>query len=1067
MEVADVLRAGAFLTGSSQSEAVTNLKEVLQYRLTQYRAFLGLQGIPRHLDSSLEDVQLETASEALHTIERLQEVWTSKLTLPSHATSSRDQTVSRSRTESNPSSNGDFIGARDLAHIRTLISIIFKWAVEPLLSRVGSAIPTKSTAKRHGGAKIIDLTGVPSDYETLSLFLTRLMCLILPGGSQGPLSQTVITVTLLNRHLTDLLRPCIVLGWLPKSMATDSVHTLDDLRPLVVHLLSILPASQTIASLGSILSDAPSSLSYVLRSCSFLLSRQLLRPDGVHGLLTAVFGEEDGSEDDAPLEKLEHVGRLLSAVPAGMKPEGYYAIITPRLVSLLAADMPPAHRRAVAFSLSRMLASDENLNSPGFVSKTLLPILHYPFLTAYANDTDGSPSQSPDEEQGMTPSGSLSTLQTLLTNADPSPTFITDLLTPIVPALFAILSSLESTKTSDPAIRETVKGFLSTWGRVVGTPEGIEVLWRVVDGEGGEWQTDVAGEITKVEKADRTPSLSLFTPEDLRRAEQSGEFDVDSNLLDLRPDPVRFVRYLKTIERADISSELFVRLLEAYRENKADPDGDPLRTLLYLQLILQMQNQLSADSSSSNILRKPDHILVFIKHALESAQPVTPSAQAGRRHEDKTGLRMEDLRIIPEKEEEVEEGDSDDETPDAGPSGSSDQEMIVTAVNLLLSILEANADLSARTSPILNDIFSLLEPLAKDPSDTLRPLAREARMVMTARLASTSASSQTRAKRNNEEGPQETYQKALKLLQDPLLPVRAHGLLLLRQLVTARKSKSGSFEEPLVDRALVPGILSIFLQSVQDDDSYMYLNAVQGLSAMVDGFGKDVLKGLVGVYAEGLGGLGGSAMTQQDVDTRTRVGEALGQVIRRCGDTLPAYANILIPPLYGVVRAFHFPTILRMSAISLLAQCAKTNAMSVLSYAADLSEAMIDLLQVETVPAAPRPKRSSTKSPDEDDKAEEPERQATVDSQPTSANSKFPPLRRAALHFLSLVVRACTTRVYEAGDGGELAFPAQLVGRAKTTLGYVAATDEDAVVRVMARETLEGLDELAEAMLGL
>lgn len=203
----------------------------------------------------------------------------------------------------------------------------------------------------------------------------------------------------------------------------------------------------------------------------------------------------------------------------------------------------------------------------------------------------------------------------------------------------------------------------------------------------------------------------------------------------------------------------------------------------------------------------------------------------------------------------------------------------------------ANADLSARTSPILNDIFSLLEPLAKDPSDTLRPLAREARMVMTARLASTSASSQTRAKRNNEEGPQETYQKALKLLQDPLLPVRAHGLLLLRQLVTARKSKSGSFEEPLVDRALVPGILSIFLQSVQDDDSYMYLNAVQGLSAMVDGFGKDVLKGLVGVYAEGLGGLGGSAMTQQDVDTRTRVGEALGQVIRRCGDTLPAYGQ--------------------------------------------------------------------------------------------------------------------------------------------------------------------------------
>lgn len=195
---------------------------------------------------------------------------------------------------------------------------------------------------------------------------------------------------------------------------------------------------------------------------------------------------------------------------------------------------------------------------------------------------------------------------------------------------------------------------------------------------------------------------------------------------------------------------------------------------------------------------------------------------------------------------------------------------------------------------MLNDIFDLLEPLSKAPEEELRSLAREARMVMTARLASTSESAGRKrghASSDDAEDPQETYQKALKLLQDPLLPVRAHGLMLLRQLVSARKEPSGKLSEPSLDRALIPGILSIFMQSVQDDDSYMFLNAVQGLSAMVDGFGKEVLRNLVSVYSDGLDGLSASTMSQHDVDMRTRVGEALGQVIRRCGDALPSYGT--------------------------------------------------------------------------------------------------------------------------------------------------------------------------------
>ena len=167
-------------------------------------------------------------------------------------------------------------------------------------------------------------------------------------------------------------------------------------------------------------------------------------------------------------------------------------------------------------------------------------------------------------------------------------------------------------------------------------------------------------------------------------------------------------------------------------------------------------------------------------------------------------------------------------------------------------------------------------------------------MVLTARLASTSSppeSSSSVSNVNSDEDPKAIYQKALNLLQDPLLPVRAHGLLLLRQLASSKSPspKDPTKLTPALDPALVPGVLSIFLQSIQDEDSYIFLNAVQGLAAMVEGFGKDVLRGLVADYIRGLDGVGAGALNQGEVDVRVRIGEALGQVVRRCGETLPSY----------------------------------------------------------------------------------------------------------------------------------------------------------------------------------
>jgi hypothetical protein len=171
---------------------------------------------------------------------------------------------------------------------------------------------------------------------------------------------------------------------------------------------------------------------------------------------------------------------------------------------------------------------------------------------------------------------------------------------------------------------------------------------------------------------------------------------------------------------------------------------------------------------------------------------------------------------------------------------------------------------------------------------------------------------------------------------------------------------------------------------------------------------------------------------------------------------------------------------------------AETNALSLFPYAADLFGGMIELLHLESVPAiSPPPKQPTLSEPnpddhesgkgsrkmkveddhegDEQDEEIEPTLQSlppTMDAYPTVANSKFPPLRRAALHFLALLIRACISRVYDMGSTGML-IPDAYVSRARATLGYVASTDEDAVVRVMAREAGEGLGQLSNALAGL
>jgi hypothetical protein len=131
------------------------------------------------------------------------------------------------------------IGTRDISQLRTLLSIVFKWGTEPLLAYIQVAWPAARNAHVPSGSKILDVDDASQSYAKLTTITRRLLSLLFPRGVHGTIPQTLITSTLLNRHVTDLLRPGIALGWVPKALSTGPLSVVDDFRPLVMRLMSM------------------------------------------------------------------------------------------------------------------------------------------------------------------------------------------------------------------------------------------------------------------------------------------------------------------------------------------------------------------------------------------------------------------------------------------------------------------------------------------------------------------------------------------------------------------------------------------------------------------------------------------------------------------------------------------------------------------------------------------------------------------------------------------------------------------------------------------------------------
>lgn len=695
-------------------------------------------------------------------------------------------------------------------------------------------------------------------------------------------------------HLTPIVLATVTLAWTP----TVAPPTYAAVRSQLLAVMAELSPTQALGALGTALKFVQAGKTrppkawvrryptYVEGALSSLMSGQLQRPGGVRGIIENVLGEAGNmaGPEAVDAQKLDQVTGLLARAPRGVPEEKYIPALMERLMELVAPESsahPVVFTHAAAYIVYRLWY--ENAVAKDWLNHHL----HDPFLTP----GEGGGVLIPPNQVAR----NVQALGKLVLHAPPSAEFTDFVMRPILPPLFALYEalspsgvSIEKAKTS--GLLDDVSTLLTSWGKLASESDGVAGLWSIITGGRG-WPASADGtELAWRPKGDSAslvrgypaalegmdvdePSIrTLSDPEALGADEEAL-----LSQLNLSPNPTRFAQFLKRLDRRDLSSAILLKVLNAWRVRYA-AQTDPLESLLFLKLTLEMIDTLGPEK----LMQDTGSVLAFVEAVLGDEARAVKRPGEGSEAKAKGPLIQE-----VDDGDAAMDGDDDADLPDLTEEGVSQLGLVETSISLMIAALEKDEKLNHATARILHPINDHLEVLSESsPSGSVRRLAREALLLLLLRRSqalSVSGGEVTDSKPSEgTEGADQklsqtssvraTYQRALGLLADPIVPVRAHGLQLLADL-----SKS-----PDYDPALTPGVLDAFMGAIQDQDSYIYLHAVQGLTAMCSNLGAPIFRTLVSAYGP-QGELSGDKL-----DKALRVGEALGMVIERSGKAFAA-----------------------------------------------------------------------------------------------------------------------------------------------------------------------------------
>ncbi|SGZ24900.1 BQ5605_C023g09752 [Microbotryum silenes-dioicae] len=1059
---------------SSSKNRQEQLDELLQRRLDGYYALIARargEETPESLDqiSGQDELERETARAALKSLANVNELLLQE-------TTSRKETApppapAKARGEVKPPPPPK-LSVKDNQVVSQLAGIVARWGIARYVA--AGILPTSlMTSRRSPTAfnkgKIVEIVEgetIPGGQGRLQHFVQGVLELIGPRAD-GEMKQLIIPQVLLPLigGLVQLSKsPTKHVDEPPRSEYQNQLDALLDSRPPTVIIPNLL----------AILSTSSTDNDWSKPTIANLLSRQLLRTGGVRSLLVVVVGvgSAAGSADHVDTRKMDLVMRLLRARSENVEDEkDDYSSTLHQLFDILDSAIqssldpvssktppPPATiLQITVYVLSHFILTPPHPSCALFISKKLYAAcLPFDYLCASPSSVVTEDDVNPPVVTPFELLSCLTRLSWITLYAPPSySSFLVNLLSPILETLLSLYTSLNPSLASthpslggvDPRFNEETKALLQVWNKSIVDSQteenGIEVEGGLVD----EGVKIFSRAIERMEKGEvfgfdhggreaqfvvdplAQGGIAIRVLEPLKGKQREEEANLDSMV-----DAQSVVGWLKECGNGDLNGALLIRWLDELSVLRREKGLEGVKkSLTRLQLVTQMVEEMG-----SEILKKPEQLVGFVAHALEDDE------DDGKETKD-TDVKIEEvnkeespsifkLNLIDDDPSKASEEDNGEEPIIPGVGAD---EMRLTALTLLLALLEANKSISPSSNALMSTIYEKLDSIAeKSKSELVPTLAREAKLVLSAReaLYASTTIGATEFKAAPYSESRKTYQLALRYLQDPLLPVRAQGLSLLRTLVHS----GDAFLK--TDPALVPAVLDIFVQSLSEEDSFLYLNAIQGLSSLADVHGKQIVQRLLMVYrggsSEGFKAISEDEGGRAELDKRLRMAETLTQVIERAGQALSILVADLVPTLLVVLRGRDLPTPLRSSALTVLASCVEVDVKAVKGWVGMVVEACLTLLSIESRPVRrkrqvqleeedsssddddegrtarlPNPFKTASDNADQKKRPEE-----TPD--PTSKDTNHPAFRRSAVLFLSLTLRSIQKLKYAAIEEG-------------------------------------------------
>ncbi|TIC17178.1 hypothetical protein E3Q13_02664 [Wallemia mellicola] len=737
-------------------------------------------------------------------------------------------------------------------------------------------------------------------------------------------------------------------------------------------LLSNLPTSSSILSLTSIIKSSKDTNK--ISKSKFVLSNLLLKPNGIQSLLQLSLKSDEFNQ-----QKINFLAKMLSTKPTNMIDDTYIELLIKNLLHTTLFDPPTTHLKVISNTIDLL-----QLKSPSSTNYYLdLHILN-PFF------------------QLDNPSAITNALLYIKHLNIHSKLTLDNYTNRLLPILFNLAQHLNNSKTVNPDFKLILDEIFASWSTHISKENAVNSIWSTLNSNNGwnddslEWSSSNPDGLQIIKKSSSsTNKPNLFN---ISQHEQN-------DLFEITPNPQLLATFVINIHRKEISSNILIKCLSQYHglEDFSNYEMLNIKEILkYLQFSTALIEQMG-----STVLDNKDEILGFIYHTLQIQQSSTTNETETL---NRPAKGLQDLLIF-ETQNDTVESDTDEHLQ------SVDQILISTALSLLLAILEANSHLNVDNTPLLALINQKLD-IFIDQFPAISPVANECKLVLLARNVTTSEMMPSNSAYKEQH---EIYQQSLKEIQDPSLPVKAHGLDQLRKLVesTASKNLIIPYDQLTLDETLIDGILDVFIQAIKADDSYIYLNAVRGLVIMMDKIGHEIIAELSKRYS-----INKTSITEIELDQRLRIGEAIIQVFQRLSNALPSYTHLILPQLINVMSNNDFPALLRASSITILSEACSTCIKAIEPYIFEVLDGIRDLLVIE----------SSKSSKDLDN--------------PLDKDTKLVQLKRSALIFLARFFRE------NRRDRG-VYIPSDLKSSIITNVKYISESDNDDLVKHQAMELID------------